>query len=440
MLSMVLAALCAMAPSVIVVPDEPAIVRQTPAGDERMITLALTNPSGVPLRGLRLEAGAVRREILDVPPGGAHDTVWVPVPAPARLPVRLVQDDAVAWQGELAIPLATATVRIPRSPCVGLADLQPLSLRGTNYYPRVQPWPGLWRAMDETALEAEFRELDGLNINWIRTFYNFDPDAGLHRRDGSFTATVLARVETLLRVAARHRVKVMLTIGSAGRQDDLLMQRRFFRTGVEPFLHDGRILMWDLMNEPGGNDGPKATPELARWLADMWAYLAQLDTQHLATVGLAWQFDQLWSLGVKPPVAQYHHYSGSVGVQPAGQPPVRNAADDLRGTAKQIDNRPLIIGEFGYASAPDDVRRDATEARQEQITRWVIEGVEDAVKSGVHVAGVANWCAFHFKPDWMGKGEQSFGVIRLDGSLKPAGVTLRDTYARWREARRAPWE
>jgi len=232
----------------------------------------------------------------------------------------------------------------------------------------------------------------------------------------------------------------MLTIGLWGGPGDTAMQRRFFRTGVEPFIYDGRILMWDLINEPGGSDGPRATPELGRWIQEMWAYLAGLDAQHLATVGLCWQFDQLRDLGVTPPVGQYHNYSGAVGVQPPGNAPIRNVADDLRSISKQIDNRPLVIGEFGYASVPDIMRKDAAEARQEEITRWVLEGAEAAARSGVNLVGLANWCAFHFLPDWMGRGEQSFGVIRLDGTLKPAGVTLRDTYARWRSRRRAPWE
>ena len=58
----------------------------------------------------------------------------------------------------------------------------------------------------------------------------------------------------------------------------------------------------------------------------------------------------------------------------------------------------------------------------------------------VRIAGVYNWTLFHFEPDWMGPGEQSFGIVNLDGSLKPAGVLLRDTYDRWRSKAKASWE
>ena len=53
--------------------------------------------------------------------------------------------------------------------------------------------------------------------------------------------------------------------------------------------------------------------------------------------------------------------------------------------------------------------------------------------------GVLNWTLFDFRPDWMGKKEQVFGIVRTDGSLKPSGILLRDTYARWAKQHPAPW-
>ena len=426
---------------------KPLIFRQTPAGIERMLYLSLEPVRHELRKQLILQcvvAGRIlERELLDVPGGGAWDTIWLPEPTPETLRLEIRQrPHTVLWSGEIRVPKRDGQdVLIPQSRCFSVGNLKPLCLRGTNYYPRWQPWPGLWRAMDAKHFEAEFAEMDKLGINTIRTFYNFDPDAKLHRSDGAFMPVLLSRINELLSVADRHRIKVMLCLGGPPPLTNLAMQRRWFRFGVEPFLYDGRILMWDLINEPGGDKGPNATPDLSQWIRRMWAELKRIDTNHMATVGLCWQFDQLWDLEVKPEVAQFHNYSSAVGVQPAGQPRVRNVADDLRNIANFIANRPLVIGEFGFTSVVDEAKGwKGSEARQLEIYRGVIEGTEAAVKSGVNVAGVYNWCAFHFGPGWMGKGEQAFGVIRVDGTLKPAGEYLRDTYLRWRGRQRAPWE
>jgi hypothetical protein len=429
------------AQEVSVVADGPALLRDTPQGRERMLVLAISNPGQAPLEGLTLvaqgPAGEVRRDLLPVRPGGAWDTVWLPEPAPATVAAEVRQGDAVLWSGTLVVPPAGAdAVVIPRSETVKLADLKPLTLRGTNYLPRHYPWPGLWRQATEQTFEEEFQVMNDLSMNSLRTFYFADEEAGLTRRDGAFTPPLLSRICKLLEVADRHRLKVMICLGGATpHMDELDYWRRFVRFSVEPFQYDGRILMWDLINEPGGSDGPKANPTLAQWMQAMYPELERVAPNHLLTVGLTWQFDQLFELGIRPPVGQYHHYSGSIGYQPAGEPPVRNCADDMKGTKALLAGAPLVIGEFGYATQVDGARADASEDRQLEIYAGVLTGAEIA-----RVAGVYNWTLFHFAPDWMGKGEQSFGIVNLDGSLKPAGELLQLTYRRWRSMVKAPWE
>lgn len=433
--------------SVRVLSESPTVYRETPSGRERLIELDIANSGSRPLEHLSLlwRAGGKEhaRELLDVRAGGSSDAVWIPAISRGAIAARLVQGGRELWRGNLTVPPpAPERVVIPRSPCVKVADLKPLTLRGTNFYPRSQPWAGLWREMDEKDFEAEFAEMDRLNVNTIRTFFIPDEEKGLNRKDGAFTPLLLSRIDTMLRVAARHRVKTMLCLmgGGGAPMSDLNYWRRYFRTCLEPFAYDGRILMWDLINEPGGNDGPKAKPELAAWMKAMYAFLKQEDAGHMATVGLTWQFDQLWDLGVIPDAGQYHNYSGAFGVQPVGQPAVRNVADDLRNIrAEYTKSRPLIIGEFGLygetGEEKSDTERRKSEAHQADIYRWVLQGAEAA-----GIAGVYNWTAFQFVPNWMGRKEQTFGVIRPDGSLKPAGVILRDTFARWRAMHRAPWE
>jgi hypothetical protein len=430
----------------------PAIVRQTPRGDERLWYLAISNPSGDTLPDLSLHYNLAgrrhARKLLDVPAaaGEVMDTLWLPAAMNQNLNFTLIQGGkGVLWTGRLAITPAIKGERhvVPRSTIVKAADLKPLTVRGTNYYPRRTPWAGLWKDASTADYEAEFAQMAALlNINALRTFYLGLEERTLQRADGTFLPPLIAKINAFLAVAARHRVKVMLCLdgGGGAPKTDLLYWRRFFRTGIEPFVYDGRVLMWDLINEPGGSEGPKASPELVTWMQTMNAELRALAPHHLTTVGLTWQFDQLRDIGVQPDVGQYHNYSGAVGVAPPHNPTVRSVAEDLRKTvATYTGNRPLIIGEFGLFSADGtettQAQRAAGLSKQADVTRWVLEGAEAA-----RIAGVLNWCAFEFIPDSMGPKEKTFGVILPDGRLKPAGIVLRDTYARWKAQAPAPWE
>jgi hypothetical protein len=435
---LMLCQLLGQAPAVEVVDFEggPTILRETPAGDERLVYLRLSGPAEEPLADLVLHTPGAERPLVDLPHGGAMDTIWLPANTEAAQ-ASLSSAGEVIWEGELALPpVEDDPVRIPTSQAVTVDQLQPLMLRGANYLPRLTPWPGLWREADREVFQRELAVIQDLFVNTLRTFYFFDTEGGLVTDDGLMTPTLIGRIDTLLDEADAHGMKVMICLGgSLPPLTDHDTFRRFMRTGVEPFRYDGRVLMWDLINEPGGNEGPLASPELAEWIGVMYPELEAMAPDHMLTVGLAWQFDQLWEIGVKPPVGQYHNYSGAVAVQPEGEPPVRNVADDLRDISEFIDHRPLIIGEFGYSTLPTDDRPDASEQRQLEIYEGVLLGAEAA-----GIEGVYNWIVFDFVPDWMGPSEQHYGVIRTDGSLKPSGVMIRETYRRWRGRVRAPWE
>ena len=417
------------------------ICRETPAGIERLMYLVIDNPSTeLTLTQLSLhyqiDDATLIREIFDVAPGQIWDTIWVPDSLAGPIPATLVRaDDLTLWVGDLDVTdTGTQRTVVPQSPTVTEDELEPLSLRGTNYLPRYYPWPGIWREATEATFESEFRELDRLYINTFRTFYFSDHEGGLTMADGSFTPLLLSRINTLLKVADRHHIKVQMCVFSGGDfspLDDFAFWNRYFRTSIEPFAYDGRMLVWDLVNEPGHSQGLYSEP-LMTWLQTMYARLEDLAPNHMLTVNLCWEFDELWNLGIIPDMGCYHDYTFWPGVVPPGEPEQPNIYDHLRSIQENYtQDRPLIIGEFGINTAPPP----ATLERQLDIYTWIFEGAEAAA-----ITGVYNWTAFHFVPDWMGPSEQSLGVISPDTSLKPAGVHMRDTYQRWRRNSRAPWD
>jgi len=99
--------------------------------------------------------------------------------------------------------------------------------------------------------------------------------------------------------------------------------------------------------------------------------------------------------------------------------------------------RPLLVGEFGMSTVRDaehgaapglrDKMSDApgTEAEQAKLYKVVLSAVEQG-----QGAGALAWCLYDFPID--NPDESHFGLVRADGSLKPAAHVLADTFSRWR--------
>lgn len=309
-------------------------------------------------------------------------------------------------------------------------NISPLSIRGTNYYPKNHPWPGLWRSLESIIDEVE-RELSlaqELHINTLRIFATYDLEVGLVRESGIVTRNMLRRFDRFLRLCERHGMKTIVTLADSAPPalwTDFAATKRYIDSFVKLFRDDEAILMWDIQNEPGGDSGPCATPQLRDWLRYMHNYVKEVDPNHLTTVGVAWQVDELYREVCKPDVAQYHEYAPEM-ITLKGY---ERAYQNIR-VRKKIHS-PLIVGEFGMSTHLGEGRQGVSEDVQDLVYRNVLQAVEDH-----RIAGACNWCLCDYSPSWVPPFERRFGVLRDDYSLKPAGRTLQKTYARWQQLTR----
>ena len=108
----------------------------------------------------------------------------------------------------------------------------------------------------------------------------------------------------------------------------------------------------------------------------------------------------------------------------------------------------MFIGEFGVPTARDPQfgaptnwthrigKASRTEADQAELYRRVL-----AAAAKFNIAGVAPWClhSYEIRPTgFVGADEGMFGIVRHDGTLKPAAAVLRETYAAWAAGRSGP--
>jgi endo-1,4-beta-mannosidase len=318
-----------------------------------------------------------------------------------------------------------------------IRTLEPLSVRGVNYYPRETPWSGLWTKTPPEVFRRDMELAASLGINTVRTFVLFSPEleqGGLVQADGTPTATYLTKIDDLLVAGWRHGIRVILCLEFSQQWLAALQKadrwERAISALVSAHQDDGRVLLWDLMNEP--DDDAKWTDGTRDYLREALPRVRQLDPNHLTTVGLTWRIDRLVSVGL-PDVIQYHEYCPKADLFARGSARVSQTIANQRRTGGQ---RPLLIGEFGMSTARDPQygadqsllaglsAAPGTEAEQARLYAAVLEAAEKD-----RVAGVLPWCLHDYPIK--NPNESHFGLVRGDGSLKPAALLLRDTYARW---------
>lgn len=333
--------------------------------------------------------------------------------------------------------LATLTSANEPPPAELVRNLQPLSVRGVNYFPRETPWDGMWTKTPEEVFERDMALAASLGCNTIRTFLQFSArleQAGLLKPDGSPTPVYHEKMEQLLSAAWRHGIRVLACFEFSQQWLSAPDAAARWQRGVGGVLgarrNDGRVLMWDVMNEP--DDDAKWTSATRAYLKAALPLIKQLDSNHLTTVGLTWRADRLQETGL-PDVMQYHEYAPKQNLFTEGPRRVLTTFGHQR---KVGGARPLFIGEFGMSTARDEQHGAApelrakmgaapgTEADQARLYEIVLAGAQQG-----RVAGALAWC-LHDYPI-RNPNESHFGLVRADGSLKPAAILLREVFMRW---------
>jgi endo-1,4-beta-mannosidase len=323
----------------------------------------------------------------------------------------------------------------PSATMVG--SLPPLAVRGVNYYPALTPWSGMWTKTPEAVWERDMALAASLNINTVRTFVPALAD--WVDAAGDVAPAYLDRFERFLGIAWRHGIRTLVCFEVRRDRDPLAESawKRMMTCFVTPHRDDGRVLLWDLMNEPESRGWDTPTTD---YLRAALPFIKELDDRHLSTVGIAYQIDRLAVLGL-PDVMQYHEYAPKDQLFSLGVERVARPVAAIRRIGGQ---RPVLIGEFGMSTARDPQHGagpqwqdrlpppPGTEADQARLYRIVFEAAET-----LRLAGVMAWCLHSYptrEDGFLTPTESMFGLVRHDGTLKPAALLMRRTYARWRDA------
>jgi hypothetical protein len=298
---------------------------------------------------------------------------------------------------------------------------RPIQIKGVNYYPQWRPWGAMWKGWDGPQVERELRAArDQLGVNTVRFMvsYNFFSEKN---GDGVVTPKMIGRLNEAIQIAGSLNLRVIMTLfdfyesfpdsGTSNEAKNL----DYLRALLPNFADDDRILAWDLHNEPDHYGIWKAgdTQKVLRWLGRIADEVHALAPRHLVTVGMG-RASNLWLPG--PDGRRVVDYSDLVSMHTYDAGTVAQELDQLRAQT----TKPIIVEEFGWPTGPGCME-NYSETTQVRLYQAVLDAAKD------RTSGVVAWTLRDYDAgptDRWDPFEDNFGLIRPDGSLKPAAQLM----------------
>jgi hypothetical protein len=278
-----------------------------------------------------------------------------------------------------------------------------------NYYPESHGWAAMWTAWDPSEFDRDMSKVASLGANAVRLIVQ--PSAF-----GYPTPTQLmkSRLASAVTIAGNHGLSVELTLFDwFSSYLDVAGSKVWASSVVGPYSADRRVFAIELQNEI-----PVENPAAVAWAAAMLPHLRSIGPipTTVSVNGSPARLAALKTLlgGTRPSFWSYHYYDQIMGAGAGNAFAMAKAA---------ASPEPLYIGETGADTVPR-VGEDATaaEARQDHFYRAVFIA---AAAQGLPTP--SPWTLWDFTPGSVpgrpNPGQYAFGLLRLDGSLKPAAVS-----------------
>jgi hypothetical protein len=283
-----------------------------------------------------------------------------------------------------------------------------------NYYPARHGWAYMWTQWDPAEIDADFARISALHFNVVRVFippYTFGyptPDP-----------VELTRLGQLLTLASNHGLRVALSLFDRwGNYRDLTGSRQW-AAALLPNKGARRVAFVELRNEIDPTDA-----QAMAWARQLLPYVRDaaggipVTLSASGQAGLSGLQDLVAGLRAVPPDFYSFHFYG----------PAPLAYVTFRQAQQFVGPAPLFIGETGYSTCPCSSSSPASAKAQEANQDHYYRTVEYATRV-LGLPPAAPWTLNDFAagaiPDPAPRlAEYAYGILRLDGTLKPVAVTL----------------
>ena len=297
---------------------------------------------------------------------------------------------------------------------------EPYEIRGINYYPQVNTWLDSWEAYDGQVIDQDFALINTMGLNTVRIFVPYE----LFGRDEALEDEYdlyIQRLRDMLNIAWANDLRVIVTLFDFKPDYGLLTwpkTDRHLEALLTTFKRHPAILAWDIKNEPDLDYDHAGEGLVNIWLEHIIASARRYDPYHLVTIG--WSSPEAAvTLADQVDFVSYHYY-GWADAFPAKYQALRTAV----GAEKA-----LVLGEFGLPTWNSYLFPNGhTEEEQANYYAAIMGSLQERDS-----AGFLAWTLYDFEHvpsivvgrlPWRRGPQKHMGVIREDGSFKPAAQFL----------------
>jgi hypothetical protein len=305
---------------------------------------------------------------------------------------------------------------------------QPVRLKGVSFYPQSRPWAPMWTDWHGPQTRADLQHLADVGGNSIRVLLPYRRQHGVFDDTGAINPVFIDRVRQMVQMAGEQQLKVLFTLfdfyDDTPAADDPAWQANlaYLDALAGAFADDDRVLGWDLHNEPDLYGSWTARPDAALdWMLRVAAELHERAPRQLVTVGVAHP-DALWQADGQGRIlldavdfVSFHSYDAGA---------VAHEIADVRAHTP----KPVVLQETGWPTGPCGMDPNFNEAHQVILYRAMVQAA-----SAGDLDGLFAWTLWDFPSTTSSGGgveseQDFFGLLRLDGSLKPGALIFRDGF------------
>lgn len=280
---------------------------------------------------------------------------------------------------------------------------------GINYYPKDSPWHLFWDSLNIDTIKQDFNLINELGFNTIRIFLSYSDF-----KSGSAFERNLPKFQLILDIAQEHRLKVIPTLfdfpGGYRLADYVEYDRQLKQLMTDCSNHPG-LLAWNLKNEPDldfAYHGEQATMD---WLTFVLTRAKAYDTLHPITVSWS-DKSYLNCLSKEVDYLSFHLYKDFA-----------NWETTINQLARETGKH-VLLEEFGTSTrAGLSNLLGRSESRQHKEIKDIVltceaNNIPFMVWTLYDFKTIPNG-VFGWKP-WVKAKQKNFGIVREDGTHKPA--------------------